>query len=491
MPARHGSDYLKSIKEKQPTVFYDGKVVEDVTTHPAFRPAINTLARMYDLQWEDGYRDKLTYTLPENGDRVGISYMIPDSLEKLRRVREGATMIYDNMFGFFGRCYDYLNVWTGVFAAHANDFFGQPDPRFGENAVNYHKHCRDNDLFLTHAIVAPMVDRSKMASQLTDPFTQVGVVTEKPQGVVVRGGAMVATAGPYSEELIYFPNILRDPDPRYALAFACPSNSRGLKFLARRTFGPRPGFSSFEYPISSQFEESDAFVIFDDVLVPWENLFVYKQVDKIPALMWGGVFMKAWFNHHFNIQYYSRLKFLVGLATTIAQTVGIEKFINVQEKLGELLIYLNLTRASIIAAEEAGTKLPNGMVRPNAEIAVSCSQFNMKAVPRAYEIIKLLAAGSLISLPSSVKDLENPDIRKYIDKYLPGSGASAVDRIKVFNLAWDVVSSEAGQRYELYDRFSRGDPTIMWAKMYEQFGDQKDECVKMVKRLLDAMGGPK
>jgi 4-hydroxyphenylacetate 3-monooxygenase len=489
--ARRGKDYLKSIKERQPVVFYGGEVVKDVTTHPAFSGAIKTLARMYDLQWEDGFRDKLTYQLPENGERVGISYLIPDSAETLSRVGKGSSTIYDAMYGFFGRCFDYLNIWTGVFAAHAGDFFGQPDPRFGENVLAYYKHCRDNDVFLTHAIVAPSVDRSKMASQLADPYNQVGVVSESPKGVVVRGAAMVSTAAPYAEELIYFPNMLRDPDPKYALAFACPTNSKGLKFLARRTFSPRPENSPFEYPMSSRFEESDAFVIFDDVLLPWESLFIYKQVEKIPLMMWKGVSMKAWFNHHFNIQYHSRLKFLTGLAVVISTTVGIDKFINVQEKLGELLIYLNLTKASIIAAETAGTKLPNGLFRPNAEIAVSCSQFNMKAIPRANEIIKLLAGGSMISLPSSIKDLENPEIRKYIDKYLAGSGASALERIKVFNLAWDVVSSEAGQRYELYDRFSRGDPTIMWAKMYEQFDDQRTESVQMVRRLLDEMGEPK
>ncbi|MDA4129025.1 MAG: 4-hydroxyphenylacetate 3-hydroxylase [Thaumarchaeota archaeon] len=491
MPARRGEDYIKSIKERQPTVFYGGEVVKDVTTHPAFSVAVKTLARMYDLQWEDGYREKLTYTLPGRGDRVGISYLIPDSTEKLIRIREGSTLIYDNMYGFFGRCFDYLNIWTGVFAAHSKDFFGQPEPRFGENVVNFHERCRDNDVFLTHAIVAPSVDRSKMASQLADPFIQAGVVSENSRGIVVRGAAMVSTAAPYAEELIYFPNMLRDPDPRYALAFACATNSKGLKFLARRAFTPRPENTPFEYPMSSRFEESDAFVIFDDVLVPWEGVFVYKQVEKIPLMMWKGVMMKAWFNHHFNIQYYSRLKFLTGLAIVISTTVGIDKFVNVQEKIGELLIYLNLTKASIIAAETAATKLPNGLVRPNAEIAVSCSQFNMKAIPRANEIIKLLAAGSMISLPSSVKDLENPEIRKYIDKYLSGTGTSALERIKVFNLAWDVVSSEAGQRYELYDRFSRGDPTIMWAKMYEQFDDQRDESVAMVRRLLDEMGGPK
>jgi 4-hydroxyphenylacetate 3-monooxygenase len=490
LPARHGEDYLKSIKERQPVVFQDGEVVKDVTTHPAFKGAVNTLAKMYDKQWDPDFRDRLTYTLP-NGDRAGISFLIPQSVEDLRRVREGITTIYDGLFGFFGRCFDYLNMWTAVFAAHSNDFFGQPDPRFGTNVLNYYQRCRDADLFMTHAIVAPMVDRSKTASQLADPFIQVGVVAEKPEGIVIRGAAMVATAAPYAEEIVYFPNILRDQDPRYALTFACPTNLKGMKFLARRSFSPKEGFSSYEYPISTNYEESDAFVIFDDVLLPWENVFIYKEVEKVPLLMWGGVYMKAWFNYHFTVQYYSRLKFLVGLAATIANAVGIEKFINVQEKLGELLIYLNLTKASIIAAEESGQKLPNGLFRPNPEIAVSCSQFNMKALPRAYEIIKLLAAGSLISLPSSHRDLENPEIRRYIDKYLVGSGVSAEERIKIFNLAWDVVSSEAGQRYELYDRFSRGDPTIMWAKMYEQFSQQKDDCMKMVRQLLDQMEPPK
>jgi 4-hydroxyphenylacetate 3-monooxygenase len=489
VPARRGQDYLASIRSRQPAVYYDGKLVDDVTTHPAFRVSVETLARMYDLQWEKDYIDKLTYE--EDGERVGITYLIPQSKEDLRRVREGLTAIYDNLFGFFGRCYDYLNMWTGIFAAHARDFFGQPEARFGDNAIKYYQYCKKGDLFLTHAIVAPMVDRSKMPSQLADPYIQVGVVETRAEGIVVRGAAMVSTAAPYAEEIIYFPNMLRDPDPRYAVAFACPTNLPGIKFIARRAFTPRPGMGQFEYPISSRFEESDAMVVFDNVTIPWENVFIYREVDKIPLMMWGGVYMKAWFNYHFTIQHYSRLKFLVGLATAIASTVGIEKFINVQEKLGELLIYLNLTRASIIAAEEAGQKLPNGLFRPNPEIAVSCSHFNMKALPRAYEIIKLLAAGSLITLPSSYKDLENPEVRQYLEKYLAGAGVPAVERIKLFNLAWDVVCSELGQRYELYDRFSRGDPTIMWAKMFEQFSDQREECLKMVKRLLDTIEAPK
>lgn len=492
MPARRGEDYLRSIKENQPAVYYDGERVKDVTTHPAFRVPVGTLARMYDMQWENEFRERLTFEEPGRPGRDGITYLIPRSLDDLRRVREGLTTIYDSLFGFFGRCYDYLNMWTGIFAAHHADFFGQPERRFGENVLNYYDTCRRNDYFLTHAIVAPSVDRSKQASELPDQYIQAGVVEERQRGIVVRGAAMVSTAAPYAEQIIYFPNMLRDPDPRYAIAFACPTNLGGIKFMARRSFAPRHGFGEFEYPISSRFEESDAMVIFDDVLVPWENIFVYRSVEKIPLLMWGGVYMKAWFNYHFTIQYYSRLKFLVGLATTIAQTVGIDKFINVQEKLGELLIYLNLTRASIVAAEQEAQKLQNGLVRPNPEIAVASSQFNMQAIPRAYEIIKLISGGSLIALPSSHRDLENPEIRRYIDTYLAGrGGVPASERIKLFNLAWDVVSSEAGQRYELYDRFSRGDPTIMWAKMYEQLSDQKEECVRMVRRLLDSIESPK
>ncbi|HXW36306.1 MAG TPA: 4-hydroxyphenylacetate 3-hydroxylase N-terminal domain-containing protein [Nitrososphaerales archaeon] len=492
MPIRRGSDYLRSIQENHPHVYYDGREVEDITSHPAFRVPVQTMSKMYDLQWEDGVREKLTFSQKGSSEREGITYMIPQSVEELIRMREGLNTIYDNLYGFFGRCYDYLNMWTGVFAAHHADFFGQPDPKYGQNVLDYHRTCMAQDLFLTHAIVAPSVDRSKQASELSDPFIQAGVVEEKSKGIVVRGAAMVSTAAPYAEQMIYFPNMLRDPDPRYAIAFGCPTNVDGIKFLARKSFAPRQGLGEFEYPISARYEESDAMVIFDDALIPWENVFLYKQVEKVPLLMWGGVYMKAWFNYHFSVQYYSRLKFLVGLATTIAQTVGIDKFINVQEKIGELLIYLNLTRSSIVAAEQLSEKLPNGLVRPNPEVAVASSQFNMQAIPRAYEVIKLISGGSLIALPSSHRDLENPEIRKYIDKYMPGKGGiSAAERIKVFNLAWDVVSSEAGQRYELYDRFSRGDPTIMWAKMYEQLQEQRDDCVKMVRRLLDSIETPK
>ncbi len=490
MPIRHGQDYVQSLRERQPAVYFDGQKVPDVTQHPAFQIPINTLAHMYDLQWDPKYQPKLTFPAP-SGELNGITYLIPKSKEDLRRVREGLTTIYDNLYGFFGRCYDYLNMWTGVFAAHSQDFFGDKDPRFGENAIRYHEQCQKEDLFLTHAIVAPSVDRSKMASQLSDPFIQMGAVESKTEGVVVRGAAMVSTAAPYAEEIIYFPNMLRDPDPRYALAFASPTNLKGIKFLARKTFAPRAGFGDFEYPLSSRFEESDAIVIFDNVLVPWEDFFIYGEPGKISPLMWGGVYMKAWFNYHFTIQYYSRLKFLVGLASLIATTVGIDKFINVQEHIGELLVYLNLTRASIIAAEEDAEQVANGLVRPNPEIAVSGSHFNMKALPRAFEIIKLLSAGSLMTLPSSKRDLENPEIRQYLDKYLVGSGVPAVERIKLFNLAWDTVCSELAQRYELYDRFSRGDPTIMWAKMYEQFAGQRGECVKLAKQLLDSIPNPK
>jgi 4-hydroxyphenylacetate 3-monooxygenase len=490
MGARRGEDYLRSIRQRQPVVFYRGERVGDVTAHPAFRTAVSTLARMYDLQWDPAYHELLTFRSPDSGEPVGITFMIPRSKEDLRRIRRALTLIYEHLFGFFGRCYDYLNMWTAVFAAHAWDFFGDSNPRFGENVINYHRACREEDRFLTHAIVAPAVDRSKLASELQDPFIQVGCVEERKEGIVVRGGAMVSTAAPYAEELIYFPNMLRDPDPRYALAFACPTNLKGIKFIARRAFTPREGFSEFEYPISSRFEESDSFVVFDDVLIPWDRVFLYRQPEKVPKLMWGGVYMKAWFNYHFCVQYHARLKFLAGLAALIAKAVGVEKFINVQEKIGELLIYLNLTEACIIAAEELGELLPNGLWRPNPQISVSGSHFNMKAVPRAFEIIKLLAAGSLIALPSSAKDFENPELRPYLEKFFAGAGVPAAERVKLFNLAWDAVSSELGQRYELYDRFSRGDPTIMWAKMYEQFEGQREECVRLAKRFLDSIPSP-
>ncbi|ARM75519.1 4-hydroxyphenylacetate 3-hydroxylase family protein [Acidianus manzaensis] len=488
---RKGEDYLKSIKVNHPVTYYEGEIVEDVTEHPAFKIPVHTVAKYYDLHWDEEYKKYLRVYNPDVGEETSISFLRPRNKNDLAKLRDGLIKIYDFYRGFFGRSPDYLNVWNTVFYAHAEDYFGKNfGSKFMENMIEIYKEATKNDLFYTHAIVAPMYDRSRPPSQWEDPYIQVGIVEEKPEGVIVRGASMISTAGPYAEMLWYLPNIRRDTDPRYALYFSIPANTKGVKFLSRRGFQPREG-GEFEYPISSKLDESDAILIFDNVLVPWDRIIFFKKPELIEDLMWHTVNLRGWFNWHFVIQHYSRLKFLAGLAMAITEAAGTNVFVNVQEKIGEILLYVALNEAALYASVDHAEELPN-ITRPNPYIAISASNFNMYTVPRANEILRLIAAGSSIPIPAGIKDFENPEERRLIDKYMSMKGLNALDRIKLFNLLWDVIGSETGMRYEQYDRFSRGDPTLRWAQTYtEVFKDRKHEFVKLVKDILDQMPNPK
>lgn len=488
---RRGEDYIKSIKAHHPVVYYEGEVVEDITEHPAFKIPVRTVARYYDLHWEPEYTNYLRVYNPDVGEETSISFLRPRNKQELAKLRDGLIKIYDFYRGFFGRSPDYLNVWTTVFYAHAEDYIGKHfGSKFMENMIEIYREATKNDFFYTHAIVPPMYDRSRPPSQWEDPYIQVGIVEEKPDGVVVRGAAMISTAGPYAEMLWYLPNIKRDTDPRYAIYFSIPTETRGVKFLARRGFPPREG-GEFEYPISSRFDEGDAILVLDNVFVPYDRIIFFKKPELIEDLMWHTVGLRIWFNWHFVIQHYSRLKFLAGLAIAVAEAAGINNFINVQEKIGEILIYLALNEAALYASVERAQELPN-ITRPDPYISISASHFNMKAVPRANEILRLISAGASIPIPAGLKDFENPEERKLLDKYMAMKGLDALERVKLFNLLWDVIGSETGMRYEQYDRFSRGDPTIRWAQTYtEVFKDRKHEFVKLVKEIMDQMPNPK
>ncbi|EHP68495.1 aromatic ring hydroxylase [Metallosphaera yellowstonensis MK1] len=490
---RRGSDFIRSMKEgHHGEVYYNGEKVEDVTEHPAFRSAVRTVADYYDLHWSESLKEYLRIYNPDVGEETSVTFFRPRNKDDLRRLRIGISKIYDFYRGFFGRSPDYLNVWTMLFYAHAEDYFGKVfGSRMMENVIELYREATRQDLFYTHAIVAPMYDRSRPPSQWEDPYIQIGVVRETSEGVVVRGAALLSTAGPYSERLWYLPNIRRDTDPRYAIFFSLPTESKGVKFISRRGFHPKEGFGEFEYPLTSKYEEPDAIMVLDDVLVPWDRIIFYKKPEEIEGFMWHTVNLRAWFNWHFVIQHYSRTKFLAGLAIALAEAVGINNFINVQEKLGEILLYLSIYEAGMVASEELGEQL-DSIYRPNPQISIAVSAMGMKALPRINEILRLISAGSSIPVPAGIKDFENPEERRLLEKYMSSKGLNALDRVKLFNILWDTIGSETGIRYEQYDRFSRGDPTIRWAQMYtEVFKEKKGEYVKIIRDIMDQIPNPK
>ena len=283
MPARTGAEYLQGLKDRSSEVWLGNERVRDVTSHPALRRGARSVAHLYDMQHDPALHDEMTYTSPTRGDRVGLSFITPRSLEDLQRRTRMMLHWARYSGGMMGRSPDYLNVSLMASAAAA-DFYAQNDPRHAENVRNYYTYVRENDLCLTHTLVNPQANRAITATGHPSAEVAARIVKETDKGIIIRGARILATLGPLSDEIAVFPSTVlkaaADTAP-YAFAFAIPSDTPGLKYICRESFDY--GRSSTEHPLGSRFEEMDAIVIFDDVLVPWERVFLKADPDLCNA----------------------------------------------------------------------------------------------------------------------------------------------------------------------------------------------------------------
>jgi anthranilate 3-monooxygenase (FAD) / 4-hydroxyphenylacetate 3-monooxygenase len=225
MGVRGGDSYVRGLRAHPKNVWIAGRKVGDVTQDPAFHRPVAAMAMLYDCQLDDELRPKMAYR-PDDGDdeEVGLSFIIARAHDDLVRRREAMRIWADATFGLMGRSPDYLNTLLAAFA-DAPDFFAQCGAECCANVQRYYRFCRNNDLFLTHAIVNPQVDRSKASSEQADAYAHLRIVEEARDGLIVRGAKMLATHGPTADEILVYPLpfSLRPGEEKYALAFGIPT----------------------------------------------------------------------------------------------------------------------------------------------------------------------------------------------------------------------------------------------------------------------------
>ena len=476
MPARTGKAYLDGLKDEREIWLGDERVV-DVTIHPALRRGAETLAKLYDLQHDPDLQDLMTYTSPTSGDPVGRSFQPPYCIDDLVARRRMMKVWADATSGMMGRTPDFLNVTMMIFAIR-RDFFAQGGEQYAENVGRYYEYVREHDLCLTHTLINPQIDRSKPASQQAAPDLALHKAGENAEGIIVRGARMLATLAPYSDELAVYPYmpVQRDEDD-YALVFAIPMATPGLRFVCRDSFDG--GGSTFDHPLAARFEEMDCVVVFDDVLVPWERVFVNANAKLYNTLM-PTIGTMAHTGHQIAVKNIAKCEFIVGVAHRIVETIGIGSFLHVQEKMGELITYLETIKSCVYASEAQAQPGPGGVWYPSMD-ALHCSR-NLfpKWYPRMIEIVQQLGAGGFMMTPSQAA-IEGP-LGETIARYYQGAQGDARQRIQLFRLAWDLVGQPIGSRQELYERFFSGDPVRNLAARYRMY--DVSDCVDHVDRLL-------
>ena len=458
MGIRTGAEYQERLHDGR-TVYVNGQRVKDVTAYPPFRRIIGTLAALYDLQHEPAHRSLLTYNSPKTGDLVSLSFLQTRTAEDVTRRMRAEEFRAEATFGLMGRLPDFMNALV-TDAAVAASFIAQREPRFGENIVRYYEECREQDRCLTHTLVDPQMDRSKGPAQQADPEAALHRVRETDRGIIVRGARMLSTLAPFSDEIWVGPFYPRRPgDESYALCFAVPMDTPGLKFICREPYDA--GRSRFDRPVSSQFDEEDALAIFDDVLVPWERVFINGDIDASNSMLVHGhgyALLQA------TIRGVVKLRFLAGLACHVAEAIGRTPAPHVEAQLGELIAKVELGNGLLRAAAEeiAGTRNEGLSLRT---LAAALWVFIPEAQMRAAEIIRQLSGSGLIMTPTE-QDFSNPDIAPYLDKYLQGKNVSARQRVQLFKLAWDLLGEQFGGRQLQYEWFYAGDPIFTRSRFY-------------------------
>lgn len=451
MAIRTGKQFLQGLKDDR-EIYLEGGRVADVTTHPHFARMAETLAKVYDLQHDGRYTGDMVFPSPSSGEAVALSYIIPQDQTDLARRHRALEIVADEVHGMLGRTPDYVNVQVTA-ARQMAALFGSNDSRLGENLIKYHEYVREKDLCLTHAFGHPQVNRGAALTGLADPYVATGVVEETAAGLIVRGAKLLATLGPFADELFCPPYRPARPDENiFCLGFAIPVATPGLKMICRPSFDS--GKSLYDAPLGGQYDEMDALVVFDDVLIPWDRVFSYKDVELHNKLV-AEVPMWRQYMQQVMLRTVAKLEFIVGIGKELTESIGIGGFAHIQEKMAELIDTAETVRAYLRAAEaDAGPGPGEGIwLAPEPCIALRHNWPEMYA--RVAAILQQMAAGGLMLTPTEADMMG--ESKPFTDRYFQGANIPAYEKVRLFRIVWDLIGTEFGSRSTLYERYFNGD----------------------------------
>jgi 4-hydroxyphenylacetate 3-monooxygenase len=450
---RSGEDYLRSLKDGR-RVYADGERVADVAAHPAFREAARNLAALFDVAAATENRELMTYPSPATGAPVWRAWQIPRSHADLRAKRLAAERWAEASFGLMGRTPDHVAGFIAGYAAKPG-LFAAGGQRYADNLLKIYQHLRDNHLYVTYAIVPPQIDRGKPAHQQQDPTLYAGVVKERDDGIVIRGAQQLATAGAFADYLhLSCIHPLRPGDEAYANGVVIPIATPGLKLYSRRTFADDRK-NSFDYPLTTRFDEGDCFCVFDNVFVPWESVYIYRNLEicrdqwwKTPAHLYG--------NHQAQCRYVVKLRFMLGLAKRMNEMTGNDSHQAVQIEMGGLAAIVTIVENMLLAHETAGAIDSDGVFWPSPAGLYAVMALQSELNGRMLETIRELAGAAMITLPSSVRDFDNPEIARDIETYMRSATTPAREKVALMRMAWDFLGTEFGSRHAQYEKFYGG-----------------------------------
>lgn len=447
-----GSKHLQSLRDGR-EVYLNGKKIDDVTTHLAFKNAVAASAKLYDFQSDEKNIEFMTFKSPSSGNRVNRCWQLTKNYEELVIRRKAISSWAQLSAGWLGRSPDHI-ASSMVGQVMGLQVFEKHSPDRAKALWEYFTWARDQDHYMTYVIINPQANRSKSTSEQKDELLATAVVDEDAEGITVRGGKMLGTGSIMANEIL-FANIqpLKPGEEKYAISFAIPMNTKGLKIMSRRSY-EESATSIYDYPLSSRFDENDALIYCDDVKVPWERVFIFKDINTARA-QFQDTYAHYMQNYQSQIRLMVKMQFQIGIARRICETIGTIEMPSVSEKLGHMAAQAAMVEGLVYGMESGGGNY-NGYYVPDRNLMYTAQVLTQQLYPEFITSMREIAGGGLIMLPSSAKDFENPEISKYITATQNSAIGTSQEKVKFMKLAWDAIGSEFASRHTQYEMFYAG-----------------------------------
>ena len=478
MGLRSAEEYKEGLRDGR-EVFFKGEKVQDVTAHPDIGVGVEHVSLDFKLAHDPEHSDLMTYKIPETGELISRYFKIPRDAEDLlnrREMIERSTRLSGGVVLLIKEIGTDALFALSVIAKEMDEKLGTD---YSERVRSYHEHCEDNDLSLAVAQTDVKGDRSLIPSQQSHPDYYVRVVERKDEGIIVRGAKAHTTCAPYVDEIIVIPTRnMSQEDKDYAIAFAVPANAKGLKMVAS-SFGATSS-SAFHDPVSFSHRLTESLTIFDDVFVPWDRVFMNGDWQFAGAL--ATAFVK--FHRFTAISYKPPLGDLfIGAAALIAEYNGVDRASHIREKIMRLINFTETIRA-LSKAAAVDHKIIGDKIAVPDPIVTNIAKFRFAGeYHQAVSWVQDIAGGLLVTGPSE-EDMNNPQTKSYIDKYLGGKeGVSTEDRLKAFNLIRDLTASDFGGYGEILAIHAEGSLEAQKITIYREYDIER--CVKLAKEAAN------
>lgn len=481
---RSGTEYLEALRDGR-RIYLGRELVRDVTAHGAFRNTARSFANLYDRKRTSEHVDVMSFT--EGGERFSTWFLKPHNKDDLRKRTQAHRLVAAWSYGLLGRSPDHVGSYvTGLALQPA--LFEANRAGFGKNLCAYYDEICRNDLFLSYVVITPQGARDpKLYNRESKVVPTLRVTAEADDGIVINGVKMLGTAAAFSDHT-WVGNLLPlAPDQKeQAVTCSVPMNTPGVSIWVRKSY-ENFAVSAIDSPFTSHFDESDAVIVFENVKVPWEKVFLLDDVTtsremyfKTPAHVLG--------NHQAVVRFHEKLRVITGIAYRAAQINGVVQVPAVRDTLAKLAAAEAGLEAMIAGQIESAQVTDDGWHYPNRRQLYAALHWCTNNYHQIAETVRDLLGAGPFQMPADASVLEDDKLRATFEAYWAAGETPAVDRLRFMKLAWDYLGSELAARHAQYERFYAG-PQFINA-LYSFFNCPWDERGELVNRIISGLDQP-